>query len=83
MPNVEGKIVLVKWRKRLKEKGIFEDTLNNIAIRKPKAILLARPDSKISGRLVLGEAGKMVYGIIKNTTYSELATLPLLEELKF
>lgn len=83
LPNVEGKIVLVKWPETTERKGIFEDTLNNIAIRKPKAILLARPDSKISGRLVLeGEAGKLVYGIIKNTTYLKLATLPLLERVK-
>lgn len=83
LPNVEGKIVLVKWPETTERKGIFEDTLNNIAIRKPKAILLARPDSKISGRLVLdGEAGKLVYGIIKNTTYLSLATLPLMEKIK-
>lgn len=83
LPDVEGKIVLAKWPDSTDRKDIFEDTLNNIALKKPKAILLGRPDDKIAGRLVLrGEVGKLVYGIIKNSTYRSLATLPMLERLK-
>ena len=83
LPDVKDKIVLVQWPESTERKEIFETTLNNIALKKPKAILLGRPDDRIHGRLVLdGEAGNLVYGIIKNSTYRSLATLPMLERLK-
>lgn len=84
LPDVKDKIVLVKWPESTERKEIFETTLNNIAIKKPKAILLGRPDDRIHGRLVLdGEAGNLVYGIIKNRTYMSLATLPMLERFNY
>ena len=83
LPDVKDKIVLVQWPETTERKEIFETTLNNIALKKPKAILLGRPDDRIHGRLVLyGEAGSLVYGIIKNKTYRALATLPLYENIK-
>lgn len=80
LPKVENKIVLIKWPETDARKEIFEDTLNNIALRKPKAILLARPDDKIKGRLILqGEAGRKVYGIISNKTYKKISGLELIK----
>lgn len=80
LPDVKDKIVLIKWPETDERKAHFENTLDNIAIRRPKAILLARPDDKITGRLSLrGEAGRFVYGIISNKTYEKLAGLQLIK----
>lgn len=80
LPDVKNKIVLIKWPENDQRKVHFENTLDNIALRNPKAILLARPDDKITGRLVLrGEVGRYVYGIISNKTYSRISGLQLIK----